>query len=802
MKQFYVLFAGLLIYSISYAQKITVVDNTSLQPLEKVAIVGKSLASVIYTNNKGQAEVSALNSDTLHFYLLGYLKHSASMKEISRKKNIVSLSSATYSLEEIVVSSSRFEEKRKDVPQQIQVISAKELAFQNQPTMADVMQSSGNVLVQKSQHGGGSPVIRGFEANKVLMVVDGVRMNNAIYRGGHLQNIITLDNATMEKVEIVFGPGSVMYGSDALGGVMHFYTKSPQLADSGIHFKGSAFTRYATASSEKTGHVDFTIAGTKFGSLTSITYSDFDDLRAGRNRNPFYGNFGARTFYVERVNGVDSVFRNEDISLQKQSGYSQYDVMQKFLLRQNDKVFHHLNLQYSSSSDVPRYDRLTQTSGGKPRFAQWYYGPQERLFGSYALNIYGDSTFYDHVRAILAYQDITESRHDRRFRNHRLNHRTENVDVYTLNVDASKKSGKHEIRYGIEGSYNSVSSKADQENILTGERKPLDTRYPSGGSSMQHAAAYLSHTFEISPKFILTEGVRFTNVQLKATFDDTTFFPFPFRDVKQQNNAINGNVGLVLMPGKDWRFTLTGSSGFRAPNVDDLSKVFESTPGNVIVPNPDLGPEYTYNADLGISKVFGGKVTAGGTAFYTWYTDAITVKPANFNGSDSIVYSGQLSRVTMNQNANKAYLYGFNAFLAADVTEHFSIESSLNYTYARIVTDTADYPLDHIPPVFGRTSFNLKLHRFRSEFFVLYNGTKASWNYNLFGEDNETNSADPVRGYMPAWVTLNLRASFQFNKYFQIQGGVENILDEHYRVFASNISAPGRNFSVTLRATF
>ena len=135
-----------------------------------------------------------------------------------------------YDLNEIVVSASRFEEKRANVPQQMMMIKQKDIKFLSQPTSAELLQSSGQVLVQKSQLGGGSPILRGFEANKVLLVVDGIRMNNAIYRGGHLQNIISIDNSMLEKVEVIYGPGSVVYGSDALGGVIHFHTLKPQLS--------------------------------------------------------------------------------------------------------------------------------------------------------------------------------------------------------------------------------------------------------------------------------------------------------------------------------------------------------------------------------------------------------------------------------------------------------------------------------------------------------------------------------------------------------------------------------------------
>jgi hemoglobin/transferrin/lactoferrin receptor protein len=137
---------------------------------------------------------------------------------------------------------------------ELKVITAKSLAFDNLPTSADVLQNTGNVLVQKSQLGGGSPCDRGFETNKVLLVVDGIRMNNTIYRAGHLQNIITLDNAAMDKIEILYGPGSVMYGSDALGGVMQFFTKDPVFAPGGEQAShANAFLRYATAADELDG---------------------------------------------------------------------------------------------------------------------------------------------------------------------------------------------------------------------------------------------------------------------------------------------------------------------------------------------------------------------------------------------------------------------------------------------------------------------------------------------------------------------------------------------------------------------
>ena len=790
------------ISAIINGQTLVVFDKTSLQPLPNVNIYSEQPAASAITNSRGEADISEFKgSDKITISIVGYHMEIFTYSSLEAIGFRVGLTEKIYSLDDVVISASKFKEKRKDVVQQVQVIKSKDIQYMNQPTMADVMELSGNVTVQKSQLGGGSPIIRGFETNKVLIVVDGVRMNNAIYRGGHLQNIITLDNSIMDNVEIVFGPGSVIYGSDALGGVMHFYTKSPVLSDADrkLSTYGSAFVRYGSAASERTGHIDFNIGLKKVAFLTSVSYSDFGDLRQGNNRNPFYGDWGKRPWYVDRIAGKDSVLVNSDENIQKYSGYNQVDLLEKILFKQNDRVFHIFNFQFSTSSDIPRYDRLTQGSFENPKYAQWYYGPQLRIFGSYSLNLAKEHGCYDNGKIILAYQHIEESRHDRRFRNVLLNNRTEKLDILTLNADFAKKYGKNEIRYGFEGTYDNVNSSAFVKNINDGSVSPLDTRYPDGGSYMSTGAVYLTETFEASRKLIFNAGIRLNYIRLHADFNDTTFFPFPFHEVTQNNFAVNGSIGVIYMPGREWRFSVLGSSGFRAPNVDDLSKVFESVAGTVIVPNPDLSPENTLNGEIGISKGFNEDVRIELVGYYTSYRNAITTAPSTFDGQDSIYYDGELSQVMTNVNAQKAYIYGWSANFQADVTDNFSISSSLNYTYGRIRTDTTDYPLDHIPPIFGKTSLLLKVKKFRGECYAMYSGWKKVKDYNMYGEDNFSYATE---NGMPSWITLNVRASYQFNKYLQLQLAVENIMDQNYRVFASNISAPGRNYVVTLRGSF
>ncbi len=313
---------GLLVlcfFSITSSAQNIIITDMELNPLAGVQLSSLNDNLIESTNSNGVANVQKFkNASAIVISLADYIPVTISYDDLKKRNFKIYLNEKIRDFNTVVVSANKFEEKAKNIAQQFDVISKKELTFMNQQTTADVMQNTGNILVQKSQQGGGSPIIRGFETNKVLMVVDGVRMNNAIYRGGHLQNIITLDNSAMEKIEVLFGPGSVMYGSDALGGVMHFYTKNPTLSSGPeLLVKSNAMLRYNSANSGQTIHTDVSLGSLKFGSFTSLTYSSFGDLKQGRNRNHMYSDFGLRPWSIDRINGMDSVIRNPNAEVQK-----------------------------------------------------------------------------------------------------------------------------------------------------------------------------------------------------------------------------------------------------------------------------------------------------------------------------------------------------------------------------------------------------------------------------------------------------------------------------------------------------
>ena len=355
----------------------------------------------------------------------------------------------------------------------------------------------------------------------------------------------------------------------------------------------------------------------KWGFLTSGTYSNFGDLRMGSVRHPAYPDFGKINHHAVRIDGVDTMLTNPDPNVHIGSGYNQLDLLEKIIYRPSDNAQYSLNLQYSQSSNIPRYDNLNDYSGDNLRWSEWYYGPQVRMLGAFNAHFKRDRGIFTEASITAAFQRQEESRHTRRFGNSNRTSRWEAVNAYTLNADLSKDlSERTKLNYGLEAVYNDVSSRAEVLNIDENITSNTFTRYPDGGSDVQQGGLYANvrHGFGKSEKVTASLGVRMNVTRMELRFDDTTLVQLPFNNI---------SVGVVYRPDDKTMLRATASTGFRAPNVDDNGKVFERS-GLVTVPNNELKPEYTYNGEIAaVRSLFDDVVTVEATGFYTYMQDAI-----------------------------------------------------------------------------------------------------------------------------------------------------------------------------------
>ncbi len=775
-------------------QRVQVISYSDRSPIEHVGVFNTSMERAAITDSMGMIELSLFSfSDTIVFQHPSYITDQFTRDDIAGFHFIV-LHRKRILIDEYVISASKSRESKLIIPYMVDVLEQNVLGESTGLTAAEILEGTGHIVVQKTQGGGGSPILRGFEANKILLVVDGVRLNNAIYRNGHLQNSITIDHSILERTEVIFGPTSIMYGSDALGGVIHYYTRDPELSqDSQTQFGVQAYTQYASALRGKTGHLDFQMGNKRWGSLSSVTYKDLGDIRIGARRSPYLGEWGQLMHYSDQFNGVDSTLVNENKLVQKNTGYKQVDLLQKIRFAPTQYVDWILNMQYSTSSDIHRLDKLNDYSGDNLKYASYYYGPQNRWFISLKNVLKKDNRFFTNMTTIAAYQKIDEDRNSRKFRVADLLTQQEDVHVFSLNMDLLRVWGaNHKLNYGIEFNYNAVASAAWYENIHNGQKRPALTRYPDGGSRTGNASAYVSYKWILNKKLVLNGGARYNWGKLTSFFNSALL---PYDRIHISHGALTGSFGLVYTPSESWQLNAILSTGFRNPNVDDYGKV-RAKDDYVTVPNNELTPEYSYNAEIGISKIVEGYMKLEVVGFYTYLEDAIVRTGYQLNGEDSLYYDGDRYRITTNSNAGKAYIYGASMSFTSTLNKNIVLKGTLNYTKGQNLTD--DVPLGHIPPIFGRTSLTYRKSRFFINTYIVAHGWKNVAEFSPFGEDNDGEAM--AYGY-PSWWTANIKVGFQTGSNLKFILGVENLLDQFYKPYASGISAPGRNFILTVRFT-
>lgn len=709
---------------------------------------------------------------------------------------------STSSLGELVVSASRWYRPGEEQPVKVSRLAFEQSNAYNPQTAADMLGLTGEVFIQKSQYGGGSPMIRGFSANRLLYCVDGVRMNTAIFRAGNLQNVISLDPFAVSSTEVLFGPGSVCYGSDAIGGAMVFNTLQPRLSqDSSPVFYGSATLRGATASSEFTGHLHLGAGWRRWGFVTSFTTSSFSDLKQGlHGPEDYIMPYIVVPEYSMGGEVKDHVLANSNVRLQTPSGYSQYNFMQKVRYAPSGRWNMEYAFHMSRTSEYARYDRHQRMRNGKPRYAEWNYGPQEWTMNHLCVEHKGENAVYDSLRINLAMQLFKESRISRNLNDPLREVQTEDLDAWSANMDFSKNlTDDVTLSYGMEYVLNMVRSRGEGYDVTTGEKSVIPARYPK--ASWHSAGLYAQAEWRVHRTLNLEAGLRYNHYFIRNDFS-TVGYDVPFAPLQSSDaGSVSGSAGLNWRPLPDWLFRVNYARGFRAPNVDDMGKLFDSVDGCVTVPNPFLKPEYADNIELGISKRFGPYLRLDFTAYYTHLSNAIVRRDYLFNGSPTMQYQGVECLVQALQNAAEANVWGIQAAVDSRFARYFYVKANVNWQRGFEELDNGQVsPSRHVAPLFGRASIGFDNRKLQAE---VYTAFQAECDAASMPEEEKGKTeiyAKDANGnpYSPGWITLNMRLSYLILKGLHLHATLENLTDRRYRPYSSGISAPGRNVTFSL----
>lgn len=707
-------------------------------------------------------------------------------------------------LDEKVISADKSEDKRSEVANSIEIIQEKDIINSQISTTADLLEKKGNVFIQRSQLGGGSPIIRGFEGSRISIIIDGVRMNHAIYRTDHIQNVISIDNNMLEKVEILEGPQSTIYGSDALGGAMVFNTRKPKFStepDEKLHLRVGAALQYASAAQNRKMNLFLNLGGRKIASTTNFTISEFDHLRTGQNRAAREGDWGLNKRYVTWKNNQDTILANDKPWVIQNAAFRQYDLMQKISFKLSNATLIHANFQLSNTSDIPRTDLMNRVdSNGVFEYAEWRYGPQKRIMGSIQAIISSHTFLSDKLTITGAFQKLYEERLTRKFGNSKLVDQFENVSVASLNIDAKKRfDSQNSLLYGLEFIYNEVYSKATRVDKITGKLDSnATTLYPENGSYTRSLAAYIKHDYRFNDMWVFSSGMRFGLNSLNAGYQALAN-SIPFTELSMDNFSLVGHVSINFHPCNRYRFYGLLSSGFRAPNIADIGK-FSSDAINqkLIIPNASLSPEKIYNFELGFYYSPTGQWEFDINPYFMYVQDLMQISHGQYLGADSILADGVAQKVYLMSNKNA----GINTGIQFKANYKISkvVNAYANYTYTFGQNITQGLRLDHIPPMYGVIGVNAEFTKWMINTNIRFNGAKSLEFYGPAGSSDNIDYALPTG--TPGWWTLNASAKYQWTKAFQMNFGIDNLFDLHYRPFSSGISAPGINFIVGMRGEF
>ena len=782
-----------------FSQNLTIIDEN------KKPVIGASIFSDFSnyetTDKNGKVNLDKFSrSDTLTIKQFGFKEEKLPK---SKLKSTLILLYDNELLDEVVISASKFSQKFREVPKKVTQINRSMIEFTNPMTSADLLERGGYVYIQKSQLGGGSPMIRGLSTNRLVLSVDGVRLNNAIFRSGNIHNVISISPMNIENTEVIMGSASVLYGSDAIGGVMNFYTKKAKLSnDLNPNIQININSRYSSASNEKMYHIDFNYGLEKIAFLSSFSKSDFDDLTMGIHGPSEY----LRPNYVTQNSAGDDVLvTNSKPRVQRNTGYSQTNFMQKVLYEPNENLSIDIGIHFSKTGNIPRYDRLIRTNENEGLYySEWYYGPQEwLLINSQLTYIPKETKFYDELKFGSSFQKFSESRNSRRFSNGFLKSREEELDIFSFNVDFFKKiSENSNITYGLQMIENKVGSFAKSINISDLSETPISTRYPDN-SSLKSLGLYINYKTKIIEDVFFQSGVRYSLTELKSDLSQNNiYYDFIYENTTLENGAFVGGIGLSWVRNiyNNWKFNI--NTAFRSPNIDDLAKVFDSEPGSVVVPNPDLKPERSFGLEFGGYFRTKNNIELDFSSYVTYlYNSFIRDDFTLSNGVSEIIYDGELSQIQALQNSSKSFIYGIEFGINMFLNKNFRMKSQHNLIAGYELDDLPfGMPVRHIPPNYGNFHLIYNNGDFTIDTYLNYN-SKISFN-NLA----ESERAKPYmyaldengNPYSPSWMTFNVRSKYSFSKMLNINFTVENITNKLYRPYSSGISAPGLNFIFSL----
>jgi hemoglobin/transferrin/lactoferrin receptor protein len=643
------------------------------------------------------------------------------------------------SLDEVIVTAQRQERQVMLLPAAVNTLSKQQLAEAGSRSTPEALMAVNGVFVQKTNHGGGSPFVRGLTGNQVLVLVDGIRLNNSTFRYGPNQYLNTIDAFTVKRIEVMKGAGSVQYGTDAIGGVLNILSQDPEFSPVKNEWRCRMAANYVTGNMEKTVRGEALYSGKKLAMIAGISKKNFGDLIGG-----------------------------DTTGKQSPSGYDEwsFDFKTKYLLKPHMQLI--LATQFLRQQSVPVYHKLQLEN-----FAINEMDPQQRLLSYARLQVHGRSRLVRELEATLSFQQQTEGRNSRKNGSSILRSERDNTNTAGFTIDMFSDINKiWTANSGIELYHDRVSSSRKDVSIQNGATVQNRGLYPDG-SRYGNYSLYTLHHFRFG-KWIADAGLRLNTFSIQVT--DSSL-----GRVRINPSAIVGNAALMYQLNNGQTIYAAFSSGFRAPNIDDMGTL-GIVDFRYEVPASGLKPEQSQHTEIGYK--FKSRYFSGTTAFYYMHLSNLITR-VKMEGQTISGYP-----VYQKENTEAAYIKGIETEFEYRISKQFNLNAGIAYTYG--LSLSKNEPLRRIPPFNGRLMASYR----DKKWFAAAVFQFAAKQSRLAQGDKDDNRI-PAGG-TPGWQVVNLYGGYQF-LWLRINAGMQNLLNSDYRTHGSGINGVGRSGWISLQ---
>jgi hemoglobin/transferrin/lactoferrin receptor protein len=643
------------------------------------------------------------------------------------------------SLDEVIVTAQRQERQLMLLPAAVNILSKQQLAEAGSRTTPEALMAVNGVFVQKTNHGGGSPFVRGLTGNQVLVLVDGIRLNNSTFRYGPNQYLNTIDPFTVKRIEVIKGAGSVQYGTDAIGGVLNILSQDPEFSPGKNEWKSRLAARYMTGNMEKTVRGEALFSGKKIAMIAGFTKKNFGDLIGG-----------------------DTTGR------QSPSGYDEwsFDCKTKYLLQPDIQLT--FATQFLQQQAVPVYHKLQLEN-----FAINEMDPQQRLLSYARLQVHGRSRIVRGLEATLSFQQQTEGRRSSKNGSSILRSERDNTNTAGFTIDVFSDINKiWTANSGIELYHDRVGSTRKDIDVQNGTTALKRGLYPDG-SRYGNYSVYTMHHFRFG-KWIADAGLRFNAFGIQVT--DTSL-----GRININPSAIVGNAALLYLLSSRQTIYAAFSSGFRAPNIDDMGTL-GIVDFRYEVPASGLQPEQSQHTEIGYK--FKSRRFSGTAAFYYMHLSNLITR-VKMEGQTISGYP-----VYRKENTGAAYIKGIETEFEYRISKQFNLTAGIAYTYGLSLSNNE--PLRRIPPFNGRL-----MASYRDKKWFAAAAFQFAAKQSRLAQGDKDDNRIPVGG-TPGWQVVNLYGGYQF-LYLRINAGMQNLLNSDYRTHGSGINGVGRSGWISLQ---